>query len=265
MDNFSFKEFYENQRDYAGFRNDAGKRSEYEAAAGWKTRNLSRLVSGDKQYSSILEIGCAMGILLNNLADRLSIKERTGADISSANIESAMKMFPGCTFIRGTVDDILMSGNGSREGMKYDLVLLSDIVEHVPDDLDFMRKVSGISDSLLLNLPLEKCYSNMRREYGVTDPSGHLRKYNLDDAFTLIRSAGLEVIKWHTANARYDGKLFELHRRARDKRIMIKRLPRRLFWKGFYCIEDTLKVMAPAIYTRLFGSNLFALLRPVRK
>lgn len=263
MDNFDFTKFYDHQLDYAAFRNDPEKRHEYEVAVAWKVKNLCSLVTDSTRFSNILEIGCAMGILLNKAADSLSIKDRTGLDISTENIKMAKQLFPECAFIQGTVDDLESILSKEKPGKKFDLVILSDIVEHIPDDLDFMKKVSKISLYVLLNLPLEKCYRNRNRKYGVDDPSGHLRKYNRHDAARLAGSAGFEVITSLTVNAHFNKEHFHIYQKNRMERVRKKNFFRKAFWTLFYFIPDMIRVFTPWLYFKIFGSNYFALLKPV--
>ena len=234
MDNFDFTKFYDHQLDYKAFRNDPEKRREYEIAVNWKVKNLCKLVAGSLSFSNVLEIGCALGILLNKAAGALLIKERTGLDISLENIKIARQLFPECTFIQGSVDNIESLESKEDHRRKFDLVILSDIVEHIPDDLDFMKKVSKISLYVLLNLPLEKCFRNRNRKYGVNDPSGHLRKYNRRDAEVLAESAGFEVIKSFVTNAHFNKEIFRVYQKNRIKRVSEKKFFRKVFWTLFY-------------------------------
>jgi SAM-dependent methyltransferase len=261
MDNFDFKEFYDHQPDYAAFRNDTDKRREYDIAVTWKVNNLCSLVPDSISFSNILEIGCAMGILLNKVSDSLSIKDRAGLDISAENIKLAKQLFPECTFIQGKVEDIELILLTEKQGKKFDLVILSDIVEHIPDDLDFMKKVSGISSYVMINLPLEKCYRNRNRNYGVDDPSGHLRNYNRHDAERLAESAGFKIIASFTANAHYNKEHFQIYWKNMRDRIRGKSFFKKVFWTIFYFLLDVIRIFAPLLYIKISGSNYFALLK----
>jgi SAM-dependent methyltransferase len=263
MADFDFAKFYNDQLDYEAFRNDPEKRIEYDTAVNWKVNNLSSLVAGGTVFKNVLEIGCAFGVLLNKVADRLSVNDRTGLDISSENINTARLLFPKCNFIIGTIDDQQSALTVSDGEKKFDLVILSDIVEHIPDDNDFMKKVSGFSSYALLNLPLEKCYRNRNRKYGVDDPSGHLRKYNRKDATRLAGSNGFSVVDSFISNAHCDREFFKIYRRNRMLRVKKKNFPKKVFWIVAYSLLDGIKIISPWIYLKIFGSNYFALLKSV--
>ena len=105
MNNADFAVFYDNQPDYFAFRNDKEKQKEYKTVVDWKVRKLIEIIPGNLKFTDILEVGCAFGVLLNNIADRLNIDSRTGIDISGENIKTAVNLFPGCEFFKGTLED----------------------------------------------------------------------------------------------------------------------------------------------------------------
>ncbi|MBI4645946.1 MAG: hypothetical protein HY738_04950, partial [Bacteroidia bacterium] len=76
----------------------------------------------------------------------------------------------------------------------FDIIILSDILEHLPDDTDILKIAGENSKYILLNLPLEKCYEFRNRKYGPDDCRGHLRSYNLYDAKRLIQDSNLKVL-----------------------------------------------------------------------
>jgi len=187
-----FEKFYDGQKDYIAFRDDPLKRAEYEIKVNWKADRLVSLIPEKMPVNNIIEIGCAMGILLNKVAEKLSVKDISGLDISGENIKLAKNLYPGCKFYQGTIED-LKPAMESRGLKKYDLVILSDIIEHIPDDLKFLTTVRTISNYVLVNLPLEKCFRNRNRKYGENDPSGHLRWYDFKSAEELMRNAGFTI------------------------------------------------------------------------
>ena len=147
---------------------------------------------------------------------------------------------------------------------KYDIILLSDIVEHIPDDLEFLKKVRDISSYVLLNLPLERSFKNRNRNYGEQDPSGHLRCYDKDMAVRLVNLAGFEIVTSFTSIASSDKQFYEMYKKNRALRVRKKPFHLRLFWSFFYYSEDKLKMMNSRITERIYGTNYFALLKSVK-
>jgi predicted TPR repeat methyltransferase len=255
-----FEAFYDKQADYTGFRNDPGKQEDYRITVDWKARELAGLVSGDR-FRNILEVGCALGVLLNNISDKLEIGKRTGVDISGENIRTASKLFPGCRFYRGTLEEFIADPEGIKNE-KFDLVVLSDILEHIPDDIGLLREVRKIAKCVLVNLPLEKAFRNRNRKYGEEDPSGHLRCYDNKMAIQLFTDAGFEIVRSRRSIATRDKSFFQVYRKNRNLRLGNKPLFLKLGWKGYYATEDKLKLLSRRISEKIYGSNYFALLKP---
>lgn len=256
-----FKKFYDEQKEYSAFRNNNEKRIEYEIKVNWKTEQLRKLIPVHLTFNSVLEVGCAMGILLNNLAGQLSIKNVYGLDISGENIKVAKDLFPGNTFFQGTIEDLKSNISKNYMPPEFDLIILSDIIEHIPDDIKFLKTIKEISSYVLINLPLEKCFRNRHREYGENDHSGHLHCYDKVMALSLINLAGFEVINSFTENVLTNKACFKIYLNDRKERLKLKPLPRRMFWTFFYYAEDRLKQISKRLYEKLYGTNYFALLK----
>jgi predicted TPR repeat methyltransferase len=264
MDNFDFALFYDNQPDYAAFRSDEAKRLDYTLTADWKARNLVRLIPSDIKVKNLLEVGCAFGVLLNMVGEKIHAENFSGIDISRENIKVAQELFPAYSFFNGTLDEFIKNIDPIRSGNKYDIILLSDIVEHIPNDLEFLKKVRDISSYVLLNLPLERSFKNRNRNYGEQDPSGHLRCYDKNMAVRLVNSAGFEIVTSFTSIASSDKQFYEMYKKNRTLRVRKKPFHLRLFWSFFYYSEDKLKMMNRRITERIYGTNYFALLKSVK-
>jgi SAM-dependent methyltransferase len=261
MDNAFFASFYDKQPDYAEFRNDSVKREEYSIIVDWKVRNLIQLIPSDFVIENVLEVGCAFGVLLNNIADRLNIKKRVGIDISRNNIEVAKNLYPECDFFQGSVEEYLNIAPQETKTRRFDVVVLSDIVEHIPDDLDFLKTIQKSASYVLLNLPLEKSFKTRNRKYGVDDPSGHLRCYDKEDAYQLVTRAGFEVVKSFTSISFLDKQVYKIDTKNRNLRVRLKPLPFRIFWSCFYFGEDKMRILNKSFSEKIYGTNYFALLK----
>ena len=256
-----FELFYDKQPDYVSFRNDTSRREDYSITVDWKVRKLIQLIPEGFKVENILEVGCAFGVLLNDIADRLHLKNRLGIDISGNNIEAAKKLYPECKFFHGTLEDFINVIPDDIQNRRYDLVVLSDVVEHIPDDLGFMKIVQNLTSYVLINLPLEKSFNTRNRQYGEQDPSGHLRCYDEEDARLLVTNAGFEVISSFTSVGFFDKSFYEMYTKNRGKRVRSKTLPQRLFWSVFYFVEDRLKLINEKFTGKIIGTNYFALLK----
>lgn len=81
----------------------------------------------------------------------------------------------------------------SADRVEADLYLLMDVLEHVEDDLTFLRSIVNAAPPgahFVVSVPAFKFLWSRHDEF-----LGHYRRYTLRDATTLLRSAGLVVEK----------------------------------------------------------------------
>lgn len=189
-----FRSLYDGHPDYVERRysESLSAREIQLEAHDFKAPNLLRTIPDSFAYSSVIEIGCATGEVLAAFPDqhptRGNLIRKTGFDISPLNVAAARSRYPHIQFL-----DTDFTGSG----VEADLVILSDLLEHVPDDCGLLKDASQIAQYVLINLPLEDNWLNRNRNYGIDDESGHLRAYSLADGFALVSKAGLKVENWH--------------------------------------------------------------------
>ena len=124
-----------------------------------------------------------------------------------------------------------------------------------------MKLVREVSEYVVVNLPLERSFRNRNRNYGIEDPSGHLRCYDIKQAKKLFEDAGFLIINEQTSIATSDPEFSKIYRKNRKIRVMSKPLLRRIFWWCFYAVEDKFKLISKRISSRLYGINYFVFLR----
>lgn len=248
----NFSTLYDEHPEYVERRNaDSLARAQVELEVRlFKLPGLTGLLRPGQCLRSVVEIGCATGELIAAFPVAPGGR-RVGLDISPANIATARARFPDVDFLAGNFLDAELSG--------FDAVVLSDVIEHVPDDADFLRAAARLGEIVLVNLPLEDNWLNDRRNYGPDDVSGHLRRYSLEQGLKLFERAGLELVSssqiWvHETPAESARRALWRERTGRAYSggwpvAMAKRL-----------VFATATVMQP-IGRRLFASNLFAAAR----
>ncbi|MEP7294573.1 MAG: class I SAM-dependent methyltransferase [Burkholderiales bacterium] len=213
----------------------------------FKLPGLMQVLPAGRPLHRVLEIGCATGELIA----AMPAGQRVGLDISAANVAAAQARFPAVEFHCG---DFREAGLGG-----FDAVVMSDVLEHVPDDAAFLRDAAQLGEIVLVNLPLEDNWLNDRRAYGPDDVSGHLRRYSLADGLALFERAGLDVLDltqvWiHETPA--DAARRALRRERLGTAYSGSALAR--FAKHALIASA---VAVPALGRRLFASNLFAAAR----
>jgi hypothetical protein len=188
MEFADFKNIYENSDEYKDIRNNESLAYKHylDVVINWKIKYLTRVIPDGIELNSILEIGCATGDLLASFPSAETRTNKTGLDISDRNIAEAKRRYPDINFLAVPFEVFI-----EQEKRVFDLIILSDILEHVPDDVGLLRLAGDNARFVLLNLPLEKCREFRDREYGPDDFRGHLRAYNVEDARKLVENANL--------------------------------------------------------------------------
>ncbi|MEP6875121.1 MAG: class I SAM-dependent methyltransferase [Burkholderiales bacterium] len=213
----------------------------------FKLPQLLNVLPAGPPLQRVLEIGCATGELIA----AMPAVQRVGLDISAANIAAARARFPEVEFRCGDFRGAGLAG--------FDAVILSDVLEHVPDDAAFLRDAAQLGDLVLVNLPLEDNWLNHRRPYGPGDVSGHLRRYALADGLALFDRAGLDVVA-HAQVWVHETPTDAARRALRRERLGAQysgSAPARLAKQLVFATAGAV----PAFGRRLLASNLFAAAR----
>lgn len=177
---------------YNKWAEDQLENKEREPKLKWKAVNLLGLLlrNGAISFNSVCEIGGSEGIVLDTIAKVLNPAKTVNYEISSTFCETGRNKFQNITYIN---KDFL------EHPEYYDLVILSDIVEHVENDDLFLNVVSKFSRYLVIKIPIEKSlfsseiYHILRfkkipenMKYGKNHINGHLRGYNVRQAMKYI-------------------------------------------------------------------------------
>ena len=161
-----------------------------------KFKELKQELSKLNEIKSILDVGCGAGVLTKMIADFLKPEQVLGVDISKTMIDTANKLNTSKNIEYKSID--IYKFNNSN---KYDLVACADIIEHVEDDIEFLRILSKFSDKIIIRVPMEDSIFNyLFKKLGISDELektevqyGHIHHYNTESFFNLVKKAGLEV------------------------------------------------------------------------
>lgn len=152
-------------------------------------QSLRRFLSeGPKKRLRILDYGFGHGSLLLKYSSRHNL---CGADLS----EEAVNSFPRVAKLAGkhvqtaTVDQF----ESKFEGLKFDIVTISHVIEHVKDDLKLLQFLSGrLSEKgiMLINIPINEVWE---------DPK-HVRKYDIGYMKELVAKCDLKMDSYFEAD-----------------------------------------------------------------
>ncbi len=151
----------------------------------------------------VLDIGCGNGALTYDVAEKVENVEVLGIDLSSGNIAVACEKY-GRQNINYIVADVLEDGTLTVN--HFDVVILSNVLEHLPGRSIFLSKVWAKVNPkrMLIRVPLfERDWRvPLKKELGVEwrlDPT-HETEYTIESWAQEIEEAGLTVahqeIRW---------------------------------------------------------------------
>lgn len=95
----------------------------------------------------ILDIGCGNGLLAYSIAQKA--KRVIGIDIADANIEKA-KANNKCENIE------FIHGDATKYefNQRFDKIVLSNVLEHIENRIEFLSKLQRLSDTILIRVPM---------------------------------------------------------------------------------------------------------------
>jgi 2-polyprenyl-3-methyl-5-hydroxy-6-metoxy-1,4-benzoquinol methylase len=148
-------------------------------------RHLRRIITrmiGGLDYASVLDVGCGQGSLLATLMPLNPSARYAGVDFSEKALAVAQRRAPTAEF--ATLD--LTAGPLDR---RFDLVLCTDVVEHIEDDRSAIANLAAMTGRYLLVSTLQ----GRMRPYETL--VGHYRNYAHGELQAKIEACGLKVVR----------------------------------------------------------------------
>ncbi len=179
------------------------------ADSEWKSVQILKIIQENQiEFSTVAEIGCGAGGVICNLQNKIQRTDVTcyGFDISPQAIEIANDRHHGqdVSFI---CQDILKPGNSEC----FDVMLIVDVFEHVPDYLGFVERCQQKAKYKLYHIPLDIHVSSVFRNRCTAGRKtlGHLHYFTADSAIASLEDTGHEIVDMAYTNAAVD--LFWTH------------------------------------------------------
>jgi len=136
---------------------------------------------------SVLDMGCGNGALTAAISRHC--RKALGVDISKKNISQAEK--------RSNAEFICADVREFPFDKSFDAIILSNVLEHIEDRTEFLKKLSKISSRLLIRVPMLKrdWITLYKKELGVEYrlDKTHFIEYTLEDLIKELKMAGFEL------------------------------------------------------------------------
>jgi len=154
----------------------------------WNYTNFIKVINDTgllKKIKSIAEVGGADGYNLSQIVKESCAIEVTNYELAKPHVEKGRAEHPEIKFVQGDFMKI--------DAEPVDLIMFSDVVEHVEDDEKFMEKCARCGRYGLFKIPVEDAYyiklqivAGRRVPPGPNHPSGHIRDYTYGGAIALV-------------------------------------------------------------------------------
>ena len=174
----------------------------------WKAKQIIRIIrNNDIRPGNIAEIGCGVGMILEQLAKEADLKDVQfiGYDISPQAIELCKNIENDR--INFYCQDFL----AEYSAKKLDVLLVIDVFEHIPDYIRFVEGCRDKAEYKIYHIPLGLHVSSVLRNtlLGPRYSVGHLHYFTADTAIATLKDSGHEIVDYFYTHTALD--LFKLH------------------------------------------------------
>jgi trans-aconitate methyltransferase len=149
-------------------------------------RHLRRIIFAmiqSLQFETVLDVGCGQGSLLADLHNIFQEISLYGTDFSPTSIAKARQRLPHGEFL-------VMDLTQKALNRKFDLVICTDVLEHIEDDITALSNLAQMTDSYLLIATVQ---GRMRSHE--PESWGHVRNYAYGELVQKIQQVGLRVVR----------------------------------------------------------------------
>lgn len=144
----------------------------------------------------LLDYGCGNGVLTYWMHSNGFGRDCLGIDVSSTGIENARKQFA-----KNGIEFRVFDPNKPFDNLgKFDVVVSSHVLEHVPDPHEALVRILPLSDWFLIEIPLEDCFVQntvalIRQRERKDNTLGHINFWTKSKFRHLLESCGLLVVR----------------------------------------------------------------------
>jgi hypothetical protein len=150
-------------------------------APRFRRKIILRLL-GQLSFDSLVEVGCAQPYLLAEIAKRFPGRHLAGADIAAPVVEQNARLFPSIDFLRIDIQT-------ERLGRAYDVVVCSEVLEHLPDYRAALHNLkAGGLGHLVVTVPASPLFPIDRHV-------GHVRHFPGRRMERALESEGFRIVR----------------------------------------------------------------------
>jgi len=167
----------------------------------WKASLVKKMIARlEFKPSSFVEVGCGAGAVIAEIAETYPNAKVYGYDIAPAakkyweNINKNNLHFVLGDFLKLNKDH-------------FQLMLVLDVVEHVPDPINFLTELNNKSDFFIFHFPLDLSALNVARETPllyVRDKVGHINYFTKGLVLKVLDETNYEIVDMSYSGATFN-------------------------------------------------------------
>lgn len=184
----------------------------------WKAKQIISIMNNNNIHpNSVCEIGCGAGEILRQLFLNMN------KDISFVGYEISPDAFKLCEQRKEGRLEYKLTNLLEDTSVYYNVVMAIDVIEHVEDCFEFLRKLKQRGEYKIFHIPLEMSVQSVLRMSPLLinrKNVGHIHYFSKDTALSILNDTGYEIIDYF-----YTPAGIELQKSLKSK---IMRLPRRI-------------------------------------
>jgi predicted TPR repeat methyltransferase len=161
--------------------------------SSWKSDIIIELMhQNNLKPADVIEVGCGAGGILENLSQKCSfIKSLRGFDISPQAIEIAKtRETAALAFFK---EDLTL-----KQGVRTDLLLVIDVVEHLEDFYGFLKKIKPMSEYFIFHIPLDLSCRTILKPHVMLQQRqavGHIHYFSEEMVLWFLKDCGFDIVQ----------------------------------------------------------------------
>lgn len=155
----------------------------------WKAAQIAKIIQLNQiSFASAVEVGCGAGGIIYELSKKFADVSFAGFEISPQAAQFWAQHQRDNVKIE--LKDFLTTSDS------YDLLLLIDVFEHVPDYMGFLKSLSSRSKYFIFNIPLDMYLVGLILDNQVSARSkyGHLHYFSKATALSVLADTGYKIV-----------------------------------------------------------------------
>lgn len=142
---------------------------------------------------TVLDIGCGNGALTYDLSKK--VKKVIGIDLNKENVKIAKEKYPA-----PNIEYIIADTTNYKFNQKFDAIVLSNVLEHIKNRVEFLNKIKYLAPKLLIRVPMfnRDWITLYKKELGIEwrSDATHFTEYTLNSFKKELEKVDLNLEKY---------------------------------------------------------------------